>query len=225
MLKVAQCWDDGVHDDIRLIEILRKYGACASFNLNPATHGEKRAGYYDANLQKDVHRLARNELSEVYAGFTIANHSLTHPYPTRISTEAWRREVVEARKILQDWFQQPVEGFAYPFGDYNDEAAQIVREAGHLYARTVQNAQPCVPPDDPMAFHASCKFDDPCFWERYEVAKAEDSGVFYFWGHSYELCSENHWQGFEEKIARIAQDGESVWTALPALFKNGHDNL
>ena len=37
-IRVAQCWDDGVTDDIRLIEILRKHGAKASFNLNPALH-------------------------------------------------------------------------------------------------------------------------------------------------------------------------------------------
>ena len=35
MIKVAQCWDDGVATDIRLIEILRKYNAKATFNLCP----------------------------------------------------------------------------------------------------------------------------------------------------------------------------------------------
>ena len=38
MIKVACCWDDGVVNDIRLIEILRKYNAKATFNLNPGTH-------------------------------------------------------------------------------------------------------------------------------------------------------------------------------------------
>ncbi len=37
-LRVVQCWDDGDLGDIRLCEILRKYGAKASFNLNPAHH-------------------------------------------------------------------------------------------------------------------------------------------------------------------------------------------
>lgn len=35
MLKVVQCWDDGVYTDLRLTELLRKYNAKATFNLNP----------------------------------------------------------------------------------------------------------------------------------------------------------------------------------------------
>ena len=35
MIRVAQCWDDGVATDIRLTEILRKYNAKATFNLCP----------------------------------------------------------------------------------------------------------------------------------------------------------------------------------------------
>ena len=34
-VKVAQCWDDGVCNDIRVTDILRKYNAKATFNLNP----------------------------------------------------------------------------------------------------------------------------------------------------------------------------------------------
>lgn len=41
-MRIVQCWDDGVEDDIRLCEILRKHGAKASFNLNPGMHGSQR---------------------------------------------------------------------------------------------------------------------------------------------------------------------------------------
>ena len=42
--KVAQCWDDGVYTDIRLIGILREYGAKATFNLNPGNAPEETRG-------------------------------------------------------------------------------------------------------------------------------------------------------------------------------------
>ena len=45
MIKVAQCWDNGVATDIRLIEILRKYNARATFNLCPGLMGEEAALY------------------------------------------------------------------------------------------------------------------------------------------------------------------------------------
>ena len=41
MIKVAQCRDDGVATDIRLIEILRKYNAKATFNLCPGIMAEE----------------------------------------------------------------------------------------------------------------------------------------------------------------------------------------
>ena len=36
-MKVVQCWDDGVVTDIRLIEILRKYNAKATFKARSAS--------------------------------------------------------------------------------------------------------------------------------------------------------------------------------------------
>lgn len=218
MLKVVQCWDDGVNDDIRLIEILRKHGAKASFNLNPATHGDVRQGDHSEKWGKAIQRLARSELNEVYAGFTIANHSMTHPWPTRIALDDWRREVVDSRKILQDWFQQPILGFVYPFGDCDAATADIVREAGHVYARTTKNATPCLPVKDPMLLPSDCHFSNDRFWDLYAKAKASDAKVFYFWGHSYELCTEEEWAAFDNKIARISADPDCEWADLPELF-------
>jgi peptidoglycan/xylan/chitin deacetylase (PgdA/CDA1 family) len=218
MLKVVQCWDDGVNDDIRLIEILRKYSAKASFNLNPSLYQNTRHGYYNEKLQKTVDRLALGELSDVYQGFTIANHSMTHPWPTRIPLADWRAEVVDGRKILQDWFQQPVLGFAYPFGDCDLATADVVREAGHVYARVTKNVTPSFPAADPMMLCADCHFYNEQFWDLYAQAKASAGGVFYFWGHSYELCTEAQWADFEAKISRITQDPEAEWAELPDLF-------
>jgi hypothetical protein len=44
MIKVAQCWDDGVLNDLKLTELLRKYNAKATFNLNPALHRYSERG-------------------------------------------------------------------------------------------------------------------------------------------------------------------------------------
>jgi peptidoglycan-N-acetylglucosamine deacetylase len=217
-MKVVQCWDDGVHDDIRLTEILRKHGARASFNLNPSLHGAGRQGGWREKHQKSIYKLSLNELNSVYEGFVIANHSMSHPAATKIPLEQWRKEVVDARKILQDWFQQPILGFVYPFGDYGDATAEVVREAGHVYARTTRIATPCFPPEDSIKFHADCHFLTEDFWERYERAKSSGRGVFYFWGHSYELKTEPQWEAFDRKIGKITADPAAEWVELPSLF-------
>lgn len=205
-MRVVQCWDDGVTQDARLAEILRKHGAKATFNLNAAFHQAQRANG----------KLGWDEMRGVYAGFTIANHSLTHPSLPAIAPEAARREITEGRARLQDFFGQPVLGFAYPFGTYNEAVMELVRAAGHVYARTVVNVEQPFPPADPMAFHPCCHFLANDFWARYEKARA--GGVFYFWGHSYELVDDNMWSAFDDLIARISADTAARWADVADLF-------
>jgi peptidoglycan/xylan/chitin deacetylase (PgdA/CDA1 family) len=218
MIKIVQCWDDGVEDDIRLCELLRQKGAKASFNLNPGLHGKQRGARWRYEDRKDVLRLAKSELRAVYDGFTIANHSVTHPWPTRIPLAEWQREVADGRKQLQDIFGQPVLGFAYPYGDTNAVTAEVVRAAGHVYARTGAKATPCFPPADAMRFAADCRYTAPDFWERYAKAKAANASVFYFWGHSYQFVAEADWQAFAGKLDRLNADPDAIWADLPELF-------
>ena len=37
-MKLMQCWDDGVSTDVRLVSLLRRHGARATFNLNAGLH-------------------------------------------------------------------------------------------------------------------------------------------------------------------------------------------
>lgn len=222
MIKVVQCWDDGIEDDIRLCEMLREHGAIASFNLNPGTHGAQRGEPWMYKDIKPVRRLAKGELTTVYDGFTIANHTVSHPWPLKISVEEWRCEVVDGRRMLQDWFGQPVHGFVYPFGQRSDDTDLIVREAGHTYARgtgPVCAGEPRgFPPADPFRFVPDCHFRDPDLLEKYAAAKAAGNPVFYFWGHSYEMITDEDWERTRSIIQTISSDTESLWEDLPNLF-------
>jgi len=214
-ITVVQCWDDGVSTDIPLIEILQRHGARATFNLNIGLHEKTRPSGREYKGTR-VQRLALPELRDVYDGFVVANHSITHPRLELMSIENARRDIAEGRERLQQLFQQPVEGFAYPFGTYNDNVMDAVRSTGHLYGRTVKNAASPFPPENPMAFHPTCHFLAPDFLQRYENAKT--TGVFYFWGHSYEMISESMRQDFENKIKYISDDPESRWADVIDLF-------
>lgn len=215
-MKIAQSWDDGVTDDVRLTGLLRRYRAKATFNLNPGLHQPGRAFSWRYG-DKDVWRLGREELVEVYAGFEIANHSLTHPHLAGLSPPELEREIGESRRLLQDAFQQPVRGFCYPFGSFDPAVKATLRATGHGYARTVTETEPVFPPADPLELGVSCRFNDPAFWLRYERTRAS-SGVFLFWGHSYELVNEALWADLEDKIARISADPAAEWVNLETLF-------
>ena len=215
-MKVAQSWDDGVVDDVRLTGLLRRYRARATFNLNPGLHPPGRSFSWRYG-DKEVWRLGRDELAEVYAGFEIANHAMTHPNLPDLSPEALDWEIRESRRVLQDWFQQPVLGFCYPFGGFNPAVKDVIRAAGHVYARTVTEVEPLFPPADPLELGVSCRFNDPAFWSRYERVRAVD-GVFLFWGHSYELVNEAMWADLEDKIARISADPAAEWASIESWF-------
>ncbi|MFZ4538928.1 polysaccharide deacetylase family protein, partial [Propionivibrio sp.] len=212
---VVQCWDDGVVTDVRLIDIFRRHGAKATFNLNAGLHEKHRqlGWIYEG---REVGRLGWDEMKEVYQGFVIANHSLTHPHLEQLEREVARREIAEGREKLQQFFGQRVLGFAYPFGTYSEEIMQLVRETGHVYARTTANVDFPFPPENAMLFHPCCHFLAPDLWSRYERAKA--SGVFYFWGHSYEMITDSMWREFEEIIKRISADPDSCWGDVADLF-------
>lgn len=214
---VVQCWDDGVTTDIPLIEILRKHGAPASFNLNAGLHKAQRQPREWKFRGTDVGRLGLNELTDVYDGFTIANHGMHHASLAEVSIEDARRDVVEGRDSLQQIFGQEVAGLAYANGSYNAEVMEMLHEEGHLYARTTERAAQPFPPADSMALHPCCHFLAENFWESYEIAR--EGGVFYFWGHSYEMINDDMWREFDDKITRITADPCACWGELPDMFR------
>lgn len=212
---VVQCWDDGVTADARLVDILRRHGARATFNLNAGLHNQSRR--FDWNYRgTEVWRLGWEDMRSVYDGFTIGNHSLTHPLLDRIPIESARQEIFEGRERLQQFFAQAVRGFAYPFGAHNEAVRDLVREAGHVYARTTLSKDIPYPPADAMAFDPCVYYLAPDFWSRYE--KAKGCGVFYFWGHSYEMITEEMWRAFDAMIERIGADPQARWGEIEDLF-------
>jgi peptidoglycan/xylan/chitin deacetylase (PgdA/CDA1 family) len=76
--------------------------------------------------------LARHPLIEIGA------HTVTHAALSTLSRSAQQREIGESRARLEDLIGRPVTSFAYPFGDYGTETADLVREAGFRSACTTQ---------------------------------------------------------------------------------------
>lgn len=98
-------------------------------------------------------------------------------------------ELARAVGRTQELLGQAVDGFVYPFGSFNAQIAELVREAGHIYARTTQQAAKIMPFSDPLNLHSSCHFLAPDFW-----------------GHSFEMTTEVMWNDFECMVARITSD-------------------
>ena len=71
------------------------------------------------------------------AGNWIGAHTCTHPRLSKIPRDRAREEIFSSKKKLEDQSGQPIEHFAYPFGDYDDAVVEMVREAGFKTAVTM----------------------------------------------------------------------------------------
>ena len=70
-MRIMQCWDDGDVDDIRLVDILKKHGARATFNINPGGWKSERRMAHRFKGEYPVYRLTLDEMPQVYEGFCI----------------------------------------------------------------------------------------------------------------------------------------------------------
>ncbi len=217
-MRIMQCWDDGDVDDIRLVEILRKHGAKATFNICPGGCKSERRVAHKFKGEYDVYRLALDEMPQVYEGFCMAGHTMTHPCLDEIDPAVALAELVECKTYIEQHFGQKDCGMAYPCGRYNDAVKELVREAGYLYSRTVGNIDLRLNTDDPMALHTHCHFLAANFWDKYEAVKAID-GDFYFWGHTFELMNDDaRWQELDSMIGRLTDDPATEWIDVRDLF-------
>ncbi len=227
-VRVAQCWDDGVFTDIRLTEILKKYKAKATFNLcsglitdesvpvrwmegdeeNPPTINTFHSG-----------RVCKDRMMEVYGDFEVASHCDLHEDARTTDPQAFLKSAVTSRKFLEDFFQKECRGFAWPYGTYTDETVKLLNESGFAYGRTTENTDDVLSYTDPLKLASNCHFMNRLFWEKYQLAK-ETSGVFYFWGHSYEMADfDPYWKNFEAMIAYISNDPEAEWINVVDIIK------
>ena len=123
MMKVVQCWDDGVNNDVRLTGLLRKYNAKATFNLNPGLMGKRvppswiRPG--DKGWSFHGYRngkIGLEDIAEVYDGFQLASHCWKHENAGTVPDQEWIKSALDARHYLEDIVQHECRGFAWPCG-------------------------------------------------------------------------------------------------------------
>ena len=76
--------------------------------------------------------LQRHEVAEmVRAGMTIGSHGHDHIDWTRASDQAMRRELHDARAIIEDCLGQPVHSVSIPFGAFDARVLRLISNAAY----------------------------------------------------------------------------------------------
>jgi peptidoglycan/xylan/chitin deacetylase (PgdA/CDA1 family) len=98
-----------------------------------------------------VAQLKRAELRALESmGVEIGNHTLTHPCLDQCSGEKVEAEIVGAHTRLTEILGHPPRTFAYPNGNFNPVAAEILRGLGYEAAFLFDHRIGRFPPDEVM---------------------------------------------------------------------------
>lgn len=210
-------YDDGVTEDIRLIDIMQKHGLKGTFNINSGMYAKKDDVFRDKPY---ANRLTEQEVLELYSkeGIEPAMHGLTHAHLQTLPMPQAVYEVMEDRKNLEALFGKEIRGMAYAYGTFNDDSVRVLEDCGVLYCRTVVSTEKFDLPTDWLRLPATCHHTNPrlpeltkTFIERTVGAQAH-AQLFYLWGHSYEFARDNNWEVIEEFAAEIG-NREDIWYA------------
>jgi len=208
-------YDDGITQDIRLIELLNKYGLKCTFNLNSELLAKK--GILIRNNQRISHyKIYPDDVKYVYEGHEIAAHTLTHPNLVDCENDEVIRQVENDRLNLSELAGYEVVGMAYPCGGVNndDRVAKIIKEnTGIKYSRTIASngsfdLQENLLRFNPTVYHLD--FDKMMELGREFVElKTETPKIFYIWGHSYEMdYAPDNWIKLEEFFKLISNKND-----------------
>jgi peptidoglycan/xylan/chitin deacetylase (PgdA/CDA1 family) len=226
---ITTSWDDGHPLDLRVAELLAKYGLQGTFYIPRST---KTATMTTRQLR---------ELSET---FEVGGHTLHHVELTQTTQDQARQEITACKTWLEDSTGQPCSMFCPPKGIYASRHLDLILRAGYLGVRTVELLsldfpRPVLSPREGKgllmlpttvqahphglfayvrnlglraAYRNFCLFlahGRSTNWTSLVqslVSRAlKCGGVFHLWGHSWEVEQTGQWQRLEEVLRFLSQ--------------------
>ena len=212
---VTFSYDDGVTQDIHLIELLNKYNLKCTFNINSQLLG----GHH--TLMRDGQRISHykihpNDVKEFYFGHEVAAHTLTHPHLPPLDDAEIIRQVEQDRLNLSDIVGYEVIGMAYPGGGVNndDRVAEIIKNnTGIKYSRTITfthnfETQKNLYRFNPTVYHLD--FDKMMeLGKNFINSNPDKPQIFSIMGHSYEMdYSSENWVKLEQFFKLISNHND-----------------
>lgn len=219
-------WDDGHPLDLRLAEMLGRYGLKGTF--------------YIPSPESGLTTVTASEIRSLHeAGMEIGAHTMSHAVLTGLDSGRVRREVRDSKNWLENILGEPVHAFCYPLGKFNARVCSIVQECGFLIARTTVAFQ-SGRQFDPIRMPVSCQFmrhsrqihlrhalrevnagglirwlyqmratdDLDTLCARMIRNAADSGGVFHPWGHSWEIEEHGLWPMLDHMLRLVAAERE-----------------
>lgn len=230
-LVLTTSWDDGDPLDIRVAELLSRYGLTGTFYVP---------------CQNELRVLDGGTIRELAQSFEIGAHTVHHEDVTNVMDSIARKEIVDSKRWIEEATGKSCRAFCFPMGRFALRHLEMVREAGFATARTVEmlsfdapqntNGVALVPTTLQAFPHGKL-----CYWRNFAkrfrakdvpilfaIGAATDwaaaaisllglaqerGGVFHVWGHSREIEESGQWKNLERvfrAMHEVKQDGVCV---------------
>lgn len=139
---VCITFDDGHRDNFYIaFPVLEKYGFKATIFIAADQVG--REIWYSRKLKKwerafddndDLYFefLTWQQIREMDKhGISFQSHTYSHPYLTELPRRNVKKEIKESKDILERNLGKSIDFLSYPYGDYNNEIKNIIKEYGY----------------------------------------------------------------------------------------------
>jgi peptidoglycan-N-acetylglucosamine deacetylase len=215
---ITTSWDDGHPLDLRVAELLSKYGLRGTFYI-PMIAGNET--------------MPAAQIRELSLTFEIGAHTLHHAVLTEATEQKAWQEIAGSKSWLESNTGLPCLMFCPPKGKYTNRHLDIARKAGYLGVRNVELLSFDFPrnnagimllpttiqayPHGPLAFAKNAvkrmalkallrltthgrSTDWPALARSLLHESLRYGGVFHLWGHSWELQETEQWHRLDEAL-------------------------
>ncbi|HLU25595.1 MAG TPA: polysaccharide deacetylase family protein [Longimicrobiales bacterium] len=218
---ITTSWDDGHPLDLRVADLLTRYGLRGTFYVPRTAPGGT---------------MTRAQLRELADAFEIGAHTLHHVVLTRVDDARARAEITGSRAWVEDVTGAACTMFCPPMGRFSLTHVLMMGDAGYTGFRTVELLSTAPPrPVAGMlelgttiqahphradnyirnairrrapgklvrwAVHAAGR-EWPAHAESLLRHVLRTGGVFHLWGHSWEVEQNGQWAELERVLERI----------------------
>ena len=218
---VTFSYDDGVREDIHLVEIIIRHGIKCTFNLNN-------------DIMRGENNFTDEEIKKYFLsnGHEVAVHGSMHRALGNVSAIDGIRDVLECRLELEKKTCKIINGMAYPYTGITvfvnnasyESIKSYLKDLGIVYSRTLGGDNNSFQlPQDWYAWMPTAHHNNPQIMEYIDEFVNMDLStktycarrqprLFYMWGHSYEFRNADNWEHLEEICAKLGGK-DDTWYA------------
>ena len=218
---VTFSYDDGVREDIQLVEIINRHGIKCTFNLNN-------------DIMRGENNFTDEEIKKYFLsnGHEVAVHGSMHRALGNVSAIDGIRDVLECRLELEKKTGKIIKGMAYPDTGITvfvnnasyENIKSYLKDLGIVYSRTLGGDNNSFQlPQDWYAWMPTAHHNNPQIMEYIDEFVNMDLStktycarrqprLFYMWGHSYEFRNADNWEHLEDICAKLGGK-DDTWYA------------